>query len=273
MTMPDSHGPPISSAVVKLIQLGRRLLPASLRLRIRALQFQWLDLRWTLPSGVSVRIANYPEWVVYNEIFTSGEYDAAISRALDSAPDATSLHIVDLGTNVGFFTLRVVDWLRQRRTERKGLKITAVEGNRRLIEEFRSRVMVENALSASVRLVHGLIGERAGTATLYGPGAHTQNSLFRRTAPSKVQVDYVDLVPLFASDPQIDLLKCDIEGAELLFIQNYPDLLWKVRVAIFELHDDLCDTQQCRRLLSEYGFTQQTVLRQHGPCSIYCVWR
>src|SRR4030095_7316557 len=133
MTMPDSHGPPISSAVVKLIQLGRRLLPASLRLRIRALQFQWLDLRWTFPSGVSVRIANYPEWVVYNEIFTSGEYDAAISRALDSAPDATSLHIVDLGTNVGFFTLRVVDWLRQRRTERKGLKITAVEGNRRLI--------------------------------------------------------------------------------------------------------------------------------------------
>src|SRR5262249_49618309 len=273
MTMPDSHGLSISSTSVKLTQLGRRILPASLRRHIRALQFQWLDLRWTLPSGISVRIANYAEWVVYNEIFTSGEYDAAISQALDSAPDAPSLHIVDLGANVGFFTLHVVDWLRQRRTERRGLKSTAVEGNRRLIEEFRSRVLVENALSASVRLAHGLIGERAGTATLYEPGAHTQNSLFRRTAPSKVQVDYVDLTPLFASDPQIDLLKCDIEGAELLFIQNYPDLLRKVRVATFELHDNLCDTQQCRRLLSEYGFTQQAVLRQQGPYSIYCVWR
>lgn len=271
--MPDSHGNPVSPTVMKLIRLSRRLLPASLRLRVRALQFQWLDLRWTLPSRVSVRIANYPEWVVYNEIFASGEYDAAISRALDSAPDATSLHIVDLGANVGFFTLRVVDWLRQRRTERTGFKITAVEGDRRLIEEFCSRVMVENALSEYVRLVHGLIGERAGTAMLYGPDAHTENSLFRWTARSKVQADYVDLSSLFASEPQIDLLKCDIEGAELLFIQNYPDLLRKVRVAVLELHDDLCDTQQCRRLLNEYGFIHQAVFRENPPTSIYCVWR
>jgi hypothetical protein len=33
-----------------------------------------------------------------------------------------------------------------------------------------------------------------------------------------------------------------------------------VRVAVFEFHDDMCDTQQCRCLLNEYGFT-------HRPCS------
>jgi hypothetical protein len=88
-----------------------------------------------------------------------------------------------------------------------------------------------------------------------------------------VRVGYVDLNPLFTLIPRIDLLKCDIEGAELLFIQNYPELLRKVRVAVFELHDDLCDTQQCRRLLNEYSFTYQAVLRQAPPTSIYCVWR
>ena len=38
------------------------------------------------------------------------------------------------------------------------------------------------------------------------------------------------------------LLKCDIEGAELLFLENYEDLLGKVRNAVFELHHEQCDT-------------------------------
>src|SRR5215471_12389679 len=105
MAMPNSYGDPVSSTVMKLIRLGRRLLPATLRPRLRALLFQWLDLTWRLPSGVTIRIASYADWIVYNQIFTSGEYDAAISRALDLAPDATSLSVVDLGANVGFFTL------------------------------------------------------------------------------------------------------------------------------------------------------------------------
>ena len=84
---------------------------------------------------------------------------------------------------------------------------------------------------------------------------------------------YIDLNSLFTQHPHIDLLKCDIEGAELLFIQHYPELLRKVRVAVFEFHDDMCDTQQCRRLLSAYGFTHQAVFRSNPPTSIYCVWR
>ena len=109
-------------------------------------------------------------------------------------------------------------------------------------------------------------------ATFYESNAHTASSLFKAPMQSGTEVAYIDLLLLLAREPVIDLLKCDIEGAELLFIQNYPDLLRKVRVAVFELHDHLCDTQQCRRLLREYGFTQQAVLRQSESDSIYCVW-
>jgi hypothetical protein len=59
----------------------------------------------------------------------------------------------------------------------------------------------------------------------------------------------------------VDLLKCDIEGAELLFLQSYPDLLRSVRAVVMELHPGLCDANECLRLLAEYGLDWRTVLR------------
>src|SRR5215208_1602412 len=103
--------------------------------------------------------------------------------------------------------------------------------------------------------------------------AHGDNSLFRPGSATAIEAQYVDLSALLASVPDIDLLKCDIEGAELLFIQNYRDVLQRVRVAIFELHDELCDTERCRQLLREYGFSHERMIRQTGPYSIHCVWR
>ncbi len=261
------------------MRLLRQLVPAFLRPLIRRLLYQSLDLVWTLRSGIRVRVASYSDWYIYNEIFVNGEYDQALRIALDSRTDPTvSVQIVDLGSNVGFFTLRVVDQLRQQQTGNVGFMITAVEANADCIAAFRARVLVENALSEHVRLLHGVVGERTGVATLYEPGAQYGHNILRTgKGQSGVQVHYLDLNPLFSLTRQIDLLKCDIEGAELLFIQNYPELLRKVRVAVFEFHDGICDTQQCRRLLNDYGFTHQAVFREYSrppaPTSIYCVWR
>ena len=59
----------------------------------------------------------------------------------------------------------------------------------------------------------------------------------------------------------VDLLKCDVEGAELLFLRSYPELLRSVRTVVMELHPELCDADECLRLLGEYGLARQTVLR------------
>lgn len=260
---------------MKLLRFSRRFFSAAIRARIRTLLFQGLSLTWELSSGVRLRVANYDDWIIYNEIFISGEYDQALALALDSAVNSNSpFHIVDLGANVGLFTLRAVDQLRQRRAGGREFLITAVEASGHCIKEFRAQVFEENGLSHDVRLVHGLVGKRGGVATLHKlDSAHSHNTLFNGEAHPGVQVPYTDLSSLFASSPQIDLLKCDIEGAELLFIQNYPDVLQKVRVAVFEFHRHLCDTQRCQSLLREYGFTQHTTLRQGDLCFIHCAWR
>jgi FkbM family methyltransferase len=238
-----------------------------MRRQLRLVLFQWVDLKWQLPCGLRVRLKNYPEWLLYNEIFVQGEYDQALRRALETASaHGGPIHIVDLGAHVGFFTLRALHQLVERRTEDRGFMITAVEGDADRAKEFEARILADNELSQTVRLARGLVGNRSGEANLYG------DSLFRRELRG-VAVPFIDLDELLSNVSRIDLLKCDIEGAELLFIENYPELLRKVSVAVFELHSDLCDTARCRELLTQYGFTHAETDRAGDPFSVYCVWR
>jgi FkbM family methyltransferase len=236
---------------------------------------EWLGLSWRRSSGVVVRLSSYADWILYNAIFVDGEYDPAIKKALEIA-GAGCLNVVDLGANVGLFTLRFVDLLRQLRPQHEEFELTLVEANARLIEELRLRV-AENRLAEQVKIIQGLVGERSGAAILYGGRAARDElchgSIFPRAMPSGPRVDYVNLSPVLAPEREIHLLKCDIEGAELLFVQNYTDVLRKTRVAVFEMHHDLCDTDLCRRLLEEVGFSHHAVLSERPADSIYCVWR
>jgi FkbM family methyltransferase len=261
--------------VLKALAVARRVIPASLRPRIRKWMIQWLGLSWRRSSGVAVRLSSYADWILYNAIFVDGEYDPAITKALELAGPGR-LHVLDLGANVGLFTLRFVDLLRQVRPQHTEFALTLVEANARLIGELRQRV-AENRLAEHVKLIHGLVGERSGAAMLYGGGAARDElchgSVFPRAIPSGPLVDYVDLGPVLASEPEIHLLKCDIEGAELLFVQHYADLLQKTRVAVFEMHHDLCDTGLCCRLLAQAGFPHHAVLSHRPADSIHCVWR
>jgi FkbM family methyltransferase len=256
-----------SRALFKCLRLVRRPFPAAVRRQVRLVFFRWLDLTWELSGGLRARLTSYTDWVVYNEIFVHGEYDKALSFAFDAAARHTApIHIVDVGANVGFFTLRAVQQLAARGFTDRGYGVTAVEGDGECAREFAARVFEENRLSSTVTLTHGLVGRRDGAAKLHG------DSLFRRDTRG-VEVPFVDLDLLLSAVPRIDLLKCDIEGAELLFIENYPDLLRKVNVAVFELHSNLCDIDRCRKLLTEYGFTHGQTHRAGDPYSLYCVWR
>jgi len=277
-------------AMLPAIRLARRLLPAAVRARIRQLLFEWLDLTWPLPTGVRIRVAHYGDWAVYNEIFVNGEYDEAIAKAVDLAGNRPPLHIVDLGANVGFFTLRAVDRLRRRGVD-TGLAITAIEADEACTRTFQQRVCGDNGLAGNVRVVRAAVGERTGVALLREALAHFPHgrlSTIRERRPAagtsrpaisgaaerpEVQVPYVDLSTLLASVPQIDLLKCDIEGSEQPLIENYPDLFRKVRMAVFEFHRDLCDVDRCQALLREYGFEHHATFRPGATYFTYGVWR
>jgi FkbM family methyltransferase len=245
-----------------------RLLPSSLQesLRDRYWQtksnllyrrlYEVLDLEYTLQSGLVLNVASRGEWWTYNDIFVNREYDVPIQRALESRSSPAAFTVLDLGANVGYFLLRVVDLMRQVGLQDLAADLTLVEGSPTVYRELQKRLAAQSLSPVTVRLVHGLVGSRDGSSCIHESALHVKNTIMNGQKSIGVNVDFVDLGGLMQSKPAIDLLKCDIEGSELLFLENYGDLLSRVRNAVFEFHDELCDTARCSRLLAQAGFSE-----------------
>src|SRR5262249_42707470 len=59
------------------------------------------NLKTTLSSGVSLRVEDYADWIIYNEIFVNGEYRKAVEFSSSTIPNDRKANFVDLGANVG----------------------------------------------------------------------------------------------------------------------------------------------------------------------------
>ncbi len=243
----------------------RKLLPHTLDLALTRLLRSWraarerryysaVGLRYSLPSGLRACINDRAEWMAFTDIFVGRIYDDAITAALAAADVSRTFHVVDLGANVGYFALRFLDLAMQRYGRELPIHIILVEPSRSLCAELQTRLVHQIRPNATVTLTNGLAGVRSGSAELYESAFHIGNSLTPDRYAHKSVVPYVDLEELTASVKTIHLLKCDIEGAEETFLENYPQLLDKVEVGAMELHHALCDTRHCRQLLVQRGF-------------------
>lgn len=226
--------------------------------------YEMLGLEYTLQSGLVLSVRSKGEWWTYNDIFVNREYDIPIRKALESRPVDRSFTVLDLGANVGYFCLRVLDLMRQNGLRNTPVDMTLVEGSPAVYRELKNRLGTQDLSPANLRLVHGLVGRREGSSAIRQSGIHVKNTIMHNQHNDGVQVEFIDLVPLMDGRADIDLLKCDIEGSELLFLQNYRELLGRVRNAVFEFHDELCDTANCVSLLEQAGFQQEILRRCPG---------
>ncbi len=226
------------------------------------------NLNYHLPSKLRISIQNYSDWIIYNDIFVRGEYDEPINNALDRMTmNSRSFNVLDLGANVGFFTLRVIDRMRERAMSAQ-CEFILVEGSPATFSILKQRLREQPSLPPHIAPILGLVGLPAGKGAIRQYDFHGENRLAAgRLSDGAVAVDYINLSEKVPMQP-IDLLKCDIEGSEQAMLENYPDLLKKTRAAVFELHHMQCDTEKCFRLLKEAGFTRKTVLRETDLMSV-----
>src|ERR1700730_457170 len=102
--------------------------------------YKLLDLEHTLDSGLTVKVASKGEWWTYNDIFVNGEYDVPIQSALGAASSGRPFVVLDLGANVGYFALRVLDLIRRRHLDGILPDITMVEGSPETFGELERRI-------------------------------------------------------------------------------------------------------------------------------------
>lgn len=247
--------------MVVLPPLLRLLLPAGLADRARRLVWRLPNLVWTLPSGLRLEVRSPADWVLYNDLFVGGEYDGALDLLVELSRGRERIEILDLGANVGYFSLLAADRLLTAGQE--DFRLTLVEAGPRLAGELERRLAPQPALAGKLRLHHGLVGRRSGVGTLYERTAHFENTT-RPGGGRPRRVPYLDLDGLFPPGTRIDLLKCDIEGAEEEFLATYAELLGRVELAAIEIHTDRCDLDRCCALLADAGLIERRVLRDYA---------
>lgn len=242
--------------------LAKGFLPKSVKRVLRAVSFRMLDLKWELASGVLIRIRNLSDWAVYNEVFAAGDYDSAILMAIESNEVPDELQVVDLGANVGFFVLRCIDLIRRRALPHLTVRITAIEGNPNTYNALLWLVGDQTGRVA-FKAVNGLVGQRGGNGAISNLEHSGLNHVVSDDSAQHCLVNYVDVEEIVGSG-NIDLLKCDIEGSELAFLESYPELLRRTKIAVLELHLQKCDEMRCVSLLNAAGLKVQKTLVENA---------
>ena len=160
---------------------------------------------------------------------SGGRYEEDnISLLLSFVDDATVF--VDVGANLGFFSLRVA----QRVREGSG-KVLAFEPQPRMLELLR-RTLHLNGLSQCVQSYPFALSDRAGTALFEIPVGHKgaghipsaltarwQSRLDEPTEGHEIELCVFDTV--VPGDFQCDLVKIDVEGHELEVLQGMQGVL------------------------------------------------
>lgn len=256
--------------------IARRLLPQPVADALRRFVWSLPNLRRTLRSGLELTVASPADWVLYNDIFVENEYDPAIDLALESAKREEAgrpLTIVDLGANAGYFTLRAADRIANA-SPGTPLRFVLVEPSPAMTRELERRVLSQPGLAGSVTLLRGLVGRhREGTGALFESPLHFESSQTGRRGLRQREVPYVDLEAALGTGQPVDLLKCDIEGAELEMLSAYPGLLRRTAVCVLEIHPEKCDPAACLRLLEEAGFDERRILRESAAWIVALLWK
>jgi len=147
--------------------------------------------------------------------------------------------VIDLGANVGLFSLLAA---------RLGARVIAVEAQSEFLPILHENLR-EN--DCAVNVIHGLIGERSGLASL--PGKLEASSHYR-AKPGIVSLNQI--MARFCLH-NIDFLKIDIEGSEFdLFSSNLEWLQHTSQIAM-EVHESFGNPDFIAEKLAEARFKVQ----------------
>lgn len=156
--------------------------------------------------------------------------------------------VVDVGANVGHFTVRFARWTRA------GGKVLALEPEPDNLVALRDAV-ARAGLRDTIETVAGAAAESAGVAYLR---LNPHNPADHRLGQSGVPVTLHTLDALMAErgDPPVGLVKIDVQGAEPRVIAGAEQLLRRCRPALYIEVDDAA--------LGEAGSSADRLLEQLG---------
>lgn len=179
-----------------------RLLPGPIESYLRRMVREWRGsaqrrhyiasaLRHQFHSGLEVRVESRAEWLTFNDIFVERNYDVPIKASLRAANGTGPLQVLDLGANVGYFTVRILDEAARQHPDGLPIEVYLVEASRRLCGELERRLGRPARPEVRLQIIHGLVGRREGQGVFYESDYHIGNGVTPDPGGKKSIVPYV----------------------------------------------------------------------------------
>jgi len=125
--------------------------------------------------------------------------------------------------------------------------------------KLKNVVIIGKALSNKIGSDYLLLGKRSGTSQL----AFISKPPEPVKGRMEVEVDTLDNIVSQLKVPRIDLLKVDVEGAELEVLKGAEESLKITRNIAMELHFESC---RVKEYLEKRGFENMMYARKVGVC-------
>jgi FkbM family methyltransferase len=135
--------------------------------------------------------------------------------------------VLDVGANLGWYSLLAA---------RLGAHVIAVEPDPRTVPYLRAN-LERNGLHDRVSVRPVAVGDRVGQITLHLTGGAAQSSTAHdEGADARVDVDLMTVDALAPSPATIDVMKIDVEGAEVAVLRGLADVVARsdLRVILVE---------------------------------------
>jgi FkbM family methyltransferase len=211
-----------------------------IRGRLRSAPFDRFEMR----TGPVIAFDGDPPWRIFEDIWRYQIYDRKYPKSWH-APRS----VVDVGANVGFFSLyAAARWPTAR--------IFAYEPAPENVKWLERNIATSRA--NQVRIYPLAVAGSVGRATFYLKQESGWHSLWDNGAQSAIETETTTLEAIVArtgSEP-IDLLKIDAEGAEYQILRGREQLLARsVRYIVMEYHElHEHQFQELRDILERSGF-------------------
>jgi len=203
-----------------------------------------------LPSGGSLKIRNIDKIGID---ILKGHFEPTVMNVLISSLKE-GMTVLDIGANIGYYTV-----LMALKVGGSG-RVIAFEPNPLLYENLKLNIEL-NGLNNVLALPIALSDSKGESQFFFPPegqeghGSLKKNSTFTEARTGNVSTDRLDEVLSRLEIMKVDLIKIDVEGAELLVIRGANELLtgWPKPVIFFESAENLC---------SSFGFRVFDVLSE-----------
>lgn len=178
------------------------------------------------------------EIYVVDEVYGQRMYD----RSEDYMPQP-GWTVVDLGANVGVFTVLAA---------RRGATVYSFEPNPACFDRLCKNVR-SNGFAGSVTTFNAALSDAAGRGWMKVERGGTTGGTVTVGGDSTVEITTLDEALAGHSCDSIDLLKLDIEGAEVQALRGATEILAKTQRAVAEYHSRAL-LASCEEILAANGF-------------------